>query len=643
MAPFNDGTSLQQLRDAVRMLSRGIEIDRYSLSLIENWQGPLPDLRDILRKKAIDRLLVESLHFLEPAVQLCGRTDTGVIDFVIRTGYRDEPDLDENRLPLLRRTTALHVVGRRPGHNYRVVDKLFKIYSSYGANYVDEDGLTHFHVACKSGCDDVVREFLAAGQDPNCLVASTGESPLHLALRLGNRPIVEALLLHGADPNLADADGIAPLHVCAREHCVTDLALLLFELSNDEYQPVRVDAPDGRGNTPLHYAVENRAQRRMMRLLLRAGADPNLANAKGSTPLHVICRRRSRYDDLPIEKFLEACDKVEQPVQLDAQDKSGRTPLQWAVANICPRMVEVLLDRGADLSKFVFPTADYFAVRSKPPGCETEISFKCRSSSCALTVLEILEKGGYEPDPSDALTIMRLLDRQGFLLSEAVMRKISHSRIAEIARNSYDDPIQLRLEDRSREIAAYAEHLDRATTGIAAYAEYLDYATQHLERIDRPGNPLIKQLWEIMSRRFFRRWALDPFMKLTGYELPIICCEQIIEMMRNQDLYHICLAVQELSSYLLPPLLLHYAYYLCVYYKRGAGGKFFALDIMHRVPYYATWMYMYAREKRRIERKEKKRKKRLSRVCDNKRVYAWHIINAETENICTTSLYSGVN
>ncbi|CAB0039794.1 unnamed protein product [Trichogramma brassicae] len=94
--------------------------------------------------------------------------------------YRDEPELDEeDGLPLLRRDTPLHLAARleRPP---RTIDLLFWIYS---ADYVNESGLRHFHVACRYGFGHHVERFLAEGQDPNCL-GPGDQSP---ALRRGPR------------------------------------------------------------------------------------------------------------------------------------------------------------------------------------------------------------------------------------------------------------------------------------------------------------------------------------------------------------------------------------------------------------------------------------------------------------------------
>ncbi|CAB0034737.1 unnamed protein product [Trichogramma brassicae] len=68
-------------------------------TLIRQWKGRLPNLRDVFRKEEIDWLLTESLKRME-SIRL--------VNFVILTGYRNEPDVGEDGKPLFHRTTPLH-------------------------------------------------------------------------------------------------------------------------------------------------------------------------------------------------------------------------------------------------------------------------------------------------------------------------------------------------------------------------------------------------------------------------------------------------------------------------------------------------------------------------------------------------------
>ncbi|CAB0032583.1 unnamed protein product [Trichogramma brassicae] len=73
---------------------------------------------------------------------------------------------------------------------------LFKIYDM---NYTNEDGYSHFHVACEFSIVEAVRRFLELGQDPD--VVDSDISPLQKALWCNRGEVAELLLRGGANPN----------------------------------------------------------------------------------------------------------------------------------------------------------------------------------------------------------------------------------------------------------------------------------------------------------------------------------------------------------------------------------------------------------------------------------------------------------
>ncbi|CAB0044262.1 unnamed protein product [Trichogramma brassicae] len=143
-------------------------------------------------------------------------------------GYEDEPEVDEVGKPLLRRTTALHHAARDNFPHSNIFRALFRIYHRLDVNYFDESGLSHFHVACMYSCNEVIKEFLELGQDPSCIWEKTGATPLHSALYYNYNEVAETLLRSGTNSNLADKNGLTPLHfICSRSKDHNDPSIFL--------------------------------------------------------------------------------------------------------------------------------------------------------------------------------------------------------------------------------------------------------------------------------------------------------------------------------------------------------------------------------------------------------------------------------
>ncbi|CAB0036437.1 unnamed protein product [Trichogramma brassicae] len=354
--------------------------------LIRHWQGPLPDLRDVLRPEEIEDLLWRSAE-CECSNRPNVRRLALVVDLLARSGYNEILDLAaDGDEPLV------HRAAQRASWSFRdewhaVVRELFKVYSM---NCIDDDeyACTYFHAACSAGFDEVVKKFLELGRvDPNLLVRKTGDSPLHSAKTV---EVAELLLRYGADANLTNANGSTPLHVFCKEKSKIDLVELL--LTKKPTTIVDVDARDKEGNAPLHLALCN-DNRKAIELLLKRGADPNLANDKGETPsrpirvearrrgdddssdtaarlargysnedlieflpnwaategstlLRVICKYYHGDDEL-IEAFFGQRDDNKLAEQVNARDgESGDTPLHLALRCGNDKSVEFLLRNG---------------------------------------------------------------------------------------------------------------------------------------------------------------------------------------------------------------------------------------------------------------------------------------------------------
>jgi hypothetical protein len=97
------------------------------------------------------------------------------------------------------------------------------------------------------------------------------------------------------------------------------------------------------GNAPLMFAIMHN-NTELTLTLLQAGASVELCNFKLTTPLMMACATKSR----SINLLKTVCTQAHQPVNVNAQDENGWTPLHYAVyagrANFVSYLVE---DMGA--------------------------------------------------------------------------------------------------------------------------------------------------------------------------------------------------------------------------------------------------------------------------------------------------------
>lgn len=128
------------------------------------------------------------------------------------------------------------------------------------------------------------------------------------------------------DVDERDFEGIAALHMaarCGREDAVS----ILVECGAD------FNIRDDQGETPLHFASTGK----VAKILLESGADIEAKNNNGQTPLHLAA---SRIRDEQISVLIEFGADV------GVCDNYGRTALHYALSR---KVAAILLDNGADI------------------------------------------------------------------------------------------------------------------------------------------------------------------------------------------------------------------------------------------------------------------------------------------------------
>ncbi|MCB9492874.1 MAG: ankyrin repeat domain-containing protein [Epsilonproteobacteria bacterium] len=146
----------------------------------------------------------------------------------------------------------------------------------------DEQGKTLLHDLVAVGDTKAVEIVLARKPDVNTQ-DNDGETPLHVATRRNNGEIVTLLLKAGSDWKMLDFDDYSPLHFAALYGNKSVLDALV------SYQGVDINHANDFGVTPIQIAamwglVNN------VRLLLLAGADPELSDVDGRNALDHACQ-----------------------------------------------------------------------------------------------------------------------------------------------------------------------------------------------------------------------------------------------------------------------------------------------------------------------------------------------------------------
>lgn len=226
--------------------------------------------------------------------------------------------------------------------------EIFQLFLDWGLdpNPPDEWSWQPLSKAAAYGRADVVELLLDRGAAIDTHSGSEKTVLMHAAGAmhpLKSDPIrtLQLLLEAGADKQIqqADREGLTALHYAAETagpFTAAKIALLLKV-------GAEVDARSKEGRTPLMLVALNSSDASPVEILLQAGADPNMQDDRGFTPLHWAIHWGPRMPNhLAIYRLLETGAEVN-----EATD-AGWTPLMEACRMSDSKSVALLLDRGAD-------------------------------------------------------------------------------------------------------------------------------------------------------------------------------------------------------------------------------------------------------------------------------------------------------
>ncbi len=152
--------------------------------------------------------------------------------------------------------------------------------------------------------------------------------PLYRALQVGDLDQVKRHVYHGSNINSPDGAGDYPIHVSARNAQVAITRVLLDH-------GARLDVRDAKGRTPLHLALAA-GRTEVAQVLFSAGA----ADSPQSLLFTLVREGSADRDVLNLLRRRGA--------DLDALDETGRAPLHLAVGNGRIALAKRLILAGAD-------------------------------------------------------------------------------------------------------------------------------------------------------------------------------------------------------------------------------------------------------------------------------------------------------
>ncbi len=151
-------------------------------------------------------------------------------------------------------------------------------------NRTDAQGNTLLHVASRSSLPDAASLLLSLGADPD-VINREGYAPVHYAARLDSIPLLQTLTQHNANLNLpAEKNGSTAVHEAVAYGSSRALRFLLLA-------GARVHSINSAGYSPVHTAVLHQDDI-SIRALHEFGASLEQRDPSGLTPLHIAVRKQ---------------------------------------------------------------------------------------------------------------------------------------------------------------------------------------------------------------------------------------------------------------------------------------------------------------------------------------------------------------
>uniref|UniRef100_A0ABD2W0E4 Uncharacterized protein n=1 Tax=Trichogramma kaykai TaxID=54128 RepID=A0ABD2W0E4_9HYME len=168
--------------------------------------------------------------------------------------------------------------------------------------------------------------------------------------------------------------------------------------------------------------------------------------------------------------------------------------------------------------------------------------FGPRVAANALLTLEHSKKGGYVVEQDEAKMVMKLFEKHGLFEKSTTDLKKCLAEDQDLA--NLTKGLKLLPDLSLHDLILMGADQAAKRLSLKDYHEFV-WANQLLGQVpEKCYRACGDHVSEKMARRFYRRWALDPFWDLIHYVMSRDCCELVLAqpLFSNQDLWNICVA-----------------------------------------------------------------------------------------------------
>jgi ankyrin repeat protein len=183
---------------------------------------------------------------------------------------------------------------------------------------------------------ELFKALIENGADVN-LADTLNQTPLYHLVYNNHEEAVELLLQAGADPNIANLNGRVPIHhsTSSRDVKITGL-LLKYGANLDIRKPYQ-------NKTSLHVAAQD-CYFDIAELLLEYGADPNILDDNGNTPLHFAANGSS----FPYERGRVIKALLSHGADANKRNKNDEIPLDFARKHKLKEIITLLEENNQE-------------------------------------------------------------------------------------------------------------------------------------------------------------------------------------------------------------------------------------------------------------------------------------------------------